>query len=104
MGISSKLWCARGDQFIEFEVTIGIPYQDGDLWKCDWAVGDLFPHPIQPSTNVDSLTSLVGALRSVAIFLKTRQAHGDRFYYGDCSEENRVEDIEVFFWPTSHTP
>ena len=97
-------WCRRNDLLIEFEISVGTPYLDGDSWICEWSMGNLFPHPLAPAVGVSSMHSLICSLVGMRSFLQSREEQGDKFYCGDSSEDNLVNNIGDLFWQSGYTP
>ncbi len=91
------LWCKRGEKVIKFTAFVGLPRLVGDLWECDWSLGELFPHEVRPAQNMGSMLTLISALRSVVGFLKARCDLGDCFYF-DQDLTQHIEDVAEFLW------
>lgn len=92
--------CRRGDLVIAFEVAIGAPYREEDLWYCDWSLAGLLDHSPRPACSSSSLHALFCAQLGIFTYLQTRQNMGDRFYLGSAAEESEVLDRLDLFFPS----
>ena len=91
------LWCRRADSIIEFEVGLGAPYRDGDMWRCEWSLGALFDHPLHAAQSDSSMHALACAQVGISGYLHARQKAGDRFYMAsDATSEALMEDLDHF--------
>jgi len=91
------LWCKRGDRVIKFTTRIGIPKQiDDELWECEWSLGELLVHEGVPLKNINSMFTLLGAIRFIGVFLQGRSKQGDLFFFDESLSEP-IEDMEELF-------
>ena len=92
------LWCRRAESIIEFEVGLGAPYREGDMWRCEWSLGALFDHPLHAAQSDSSMHALACAQVGISGYLHARQKAGDRFYMAsDADAEALMEDLDHFF-------
>ena len=83
---------------IEFEVGLGAPYRDGDMWRCEWSLGALFDHPLQAAQSDSSMHALACAQVGISVYLHARQKAGDEFYMAaEAASEALIEDLDHFF-------
>ena len=92
------LWCQRGGSLIEFEVELGAPYREEEIWRCDWSLGKLTDHPPSPAQSISSMHSLVCAQVGISGYLRARQKAGDQFYLDSSADDkDLIEDLDRFF-------
>jgi hypothetical protein len=93
-----KLWCRRDGKLIEFELSLAAPYQEDGIWRCEWSLGALLNHPLQPAQSVSSMHALACAQVGISCYLHARQKAGDQFYMeSSASDDSRIEDLDLFF-------
>jgi hypothetical protein len=92
------LWCRRGESLIEFEVEIGAPYKEEEIWHCDWSLGTLIDHPLHPAQSISSMHALACAQLGISSFLHARQKAGDQFYMAlSADDTDLIKDLDYFF-------
>lgn len=92
------LWCRRGESLIEFEVELGAPYREEEIWRCDWSLGTLIDHPLPPAQGISSMHALACAQVGISGFLRARQKAGDQFYMDPGAvDTEHIEDLDCFF-------
>ena len=92
------LWCRRGESLLEFEIGLGAPYSEGEMWRCDWSLGALVDHPLSPALSISSMHALACAQVGISGYLRGRQKAGDRFYMERSAEEEyHLADLDYFF-------
>jgi len=97
------LWCKREDRAFKFTAKVGIPRQiDTELWESEWSLGELLVHQGVPIKNMDSMLTLLTAIRFIGKFLEGRVLEGDEFYFDEALSE-KVESIAELFDFTSNT-
>jgi len=91
------LWCKREDRAFKFTAKVGVPKQiDIELWESEWSLGELLEHKGVPIKNIDSMLTLLTAIRFIGKFLEGRVLEGDEFYFDEALSE-RVESIAELF-------
>lgn len=99
---SYRLWCRQEESSVEFEVSLGRPYQHGDRWFCDWSLGNLWSlgAPVldgdEPGESFSSMHALASAQGKLLRALEFRQNHGASFFT-DALEADLIEDLRAFF-------
>jgi hypothetical protein len=92
------LWCRRGESLIEFEVELGAPYREEEIWRCDWSLGTLIDHLLSPAQSISSMHALACAQVGISEFLRARQKAGDQFYMDQSADDTElIEDLDCFF-------
>ena len=92
------LWCLRGESLLEFEVALGAPYREDEMWRCAWSLGALVDHPLSPAQSISSMHALACAQVGISGYLRGRQKAGDQFYMEPSAEdENLIADLDYFF-------
>lgn len=91
------LWCKRKDRAFKFTAKVGIPKKvDTELWESEWSLGELLIHEGIPIKNMDSMLTLLTAIRFIGKFLEGRILEGDEFYFDEALSE-KVESIPDLF-------
>ena len=92
------LWCRRGKSLLRFEAALSAPYWEEDMWLCDWSVGALVDHPLQPARSICSMHALACAQVGISGYLRARQEVGDQFYMEPSAEDrDLIADLDYFF-------
>lgn len=92
-----KLWCLKGDAIVEFDVTLGAPYREGDMWCCEWSVGLLEEYQFSPGRGVCSMHDLTCSQVKISGYLRGCQKNGDRFYMEPDIMSKELENLDLFF-------
>jgi hypothetical protein len=75
------LWCRRGESLIEFEVEIGAPNKEEEIWHCDWSLGRLIDHPLHPAQSISSMHALACAQLGISSFYTQDRRPGISFIW-----------------------